>query len=172
MFYFNVSRRPSTRPSGSRPAPGPPLREGPRLRRPTLAAPASVCWARPGRWSTGPPADPRRRRPGGRRADRRPPAATRWSSVAAPGDQDADVGRDPANARHLRHLHQVRRPEDHRPRRPAYLWISPCRPRRAPPGRHGHPPARRFSITMEIYTQVSSAATREALKRLGDSLDA
>ena len=30
----------------------------------------------------------------------------------------------------------------------------------------------RFSITMEIYTQVSSAATREALKRLGDSLDA
>jgi hypothetical protein len=29
----------------------------------------------------------------------------------------------------------------------------------------------RFSITMEIYTQVS-AATREALKRLGDSLDA
>jgi hypothetical protein len=29
----------------------------------------------------------------------------------------------------------------------------------------------RFSITMEIYTQVSSAATREALKRLGDSLD-
>jgi integrase len=29
----------------------------------------------------------------------------------------------------------------------------------------------RFSITMEIYTQVSSKATREALKRLGDSLD-
>jgi hypothetical protein len=29
----------------------------------------------------------------------------------------------------------------------------------------------RFSITMEIYTQVSSAATREALKRLGESLD-
>ncbi|MBB5479982.1 hypothetical protein HNR20_004487 [Micromonospora parathelypteridis] len=28
----------------------------------------------------------------------------------------------------------------------------------------------RFSITMEIYTQVSSKATREALKRLGDSL--
>ena len=25
----------------------------------------------------------------------------------------------------------------------------------------------RFSITMEIYTQVSSEATREALKRLG-----
>jgi Site-specific recombinase XerD len=29
----------------------------------------------------------------------------------------------------------------------------------------------RFSVTMEIYTQVSSKATREALKRLGDSLD-
>jgi integrase len=28
-----------------------------------------------------------------------------------------------------------------------------------------------FSITMEIYTQVSSKATREALKRLGESLD-
>ncbi len=28
-----------------------------------------------------------------------------------------------------------------------------------------------FSITMEIYTQVSSAATREALKRLGERLD-
>ncbi|WBB69325.1 tyrosine-type recombinase/integrase [Micromonospora sp. WMMD812] len=28
----------------------------------------------------------------------------------------------------------------------------------------------RFSVTMEIYTQVSSKATREALKRLGDSL--
>jgi hypothetical protein len=26
----------------------------------------------------------------------------------------------------------------------------------------------RFSITMEIYTHVSSAATREALKRLGE----
>ena len=29
-----------------------------------------------------------------------------------------------------------------------------------------------FSITIEIYTQVSSDKTREALKRLGDSLDA
>jgi hypothetical protein len=29
----------------------------------------------------------------------------------------------------------------------------------------------RFSVTMEIYTQVSSERTREALKRLGDSLD-
>jgi integrase len=29
----------------------------------------------------------------------------------------------------------------------------------------------RFSITMEIYTQVSTKATREALKRLGESLD-
>jgi integrase len=28
-----------------------------------------------------------------------------------------------------------------------------------------------FSITMEIYTQVSSKATRDALKRLGESLD-
>jgi integrase len=28
-----------------------------------------------------------------------------------------------------------------------------------------------FAITMEIYTQVSSAQTRAALKRLGDSLD-
>ncbi|GAB3174086.1 phage integrase family protein [Micromonospora palomenae] len=28
----------------------------------------------------------------------------------------------------------------------------------------------RFSVTMEIYTQVSPRATREALKRLGDSL--
>ena len=28
-----------------------------------------------------------------------------------------------------------------------------------------------FSITMEIYTQVSSDQTREALKRLGESLD-
>jgi integrase len=28
-----------------------------------------------------------------------------------------------------------------------------------------------FSITMEVYTQVSSKATREALKRLGESLD-
>jgi integrase len=27
-----------------------------------------------------------------------------------------------------------------------------------------------FSITMEIYTQVSSKATREALRRLGESL--
>jgi integrase len=29
----------------------------------------------------------------------------------------------------------------------------------------------RFSITMEIYTQVSPKSTREALKRLGESLD-
>jgi integrase len=29
----------------------------------------------------------------------------------------------------------------------------------------------RFSITMEIYTQASTKATREALKRLGESLD-
>ena len=29
----------------------------------------------------------------------------------------------------------------------------------------------RFAVTMEIYTQVSSKATREALKRLGESLD-
>ncbi|MBG6103176.1 integrase [Micromonospora vinacea] len=29
----------------------------------------------------------------------------------------------------------------------------------------------RFSVTMEIYTQVSNKATRDALKRLGDSLD-
>jgi integrase len=29
----------------------------------------------------------------------------------------------------------------------------------------------RFSITMEIYTQVSSQATRDALKRLGERLD-
>lgn len=28
----------------------------------------------------------------------------------------------------------------------------------------------RFSVTMEIYTQVSNKATRDALKRLGDSL--
>jgi integrase len=28
-----------------------------------------------------------------------------------------------------------------------------------------------FSITMEVYAQVSSKATREALKRLGQSLD-
>jgi hypothetical protein len=27
-----------------------------------------------------------------------------------------------------------------------------------------------FSLTMEIYTQVSSAQTRAALKRLGESL--
>jgi hypothetical protein len=29
-----------------------------------------------------------------------------------------------------------------------------------------------FSITMEIHTQASSQATRDALKRLGNSLDA
>jgi integrase len=29
----------------------------------------------------------------------------------------------------------------------------------------------RFSVTMEIYTQVSTKATRAALKRLGESLD-
>lgn len=28
-----------------------------------------------------------------------------------------------------------------------------------------------FSITMEIYSQVSSKATREALRKLGQSLD-
>lgn len=28
-----------------------------------------------------------------------------------------------------------------------------------------------FDITMEIYTQVSSKQTRDALKRLGESLD-
>jgi hypothetical protein len=28
-----------------------------------------------------------------------------------------------------------------------------------------------FSITVEIYTVVSSATTREALKKLGESLD-
>jgi len=28
-----------------------------------------------------------------------------------------------------------------------------------------------FAITMEIYTQVASQATRDALKRLGESLD-
>jgi hypothetical protein len=29
----------------------------------------------------------------------------------------------------------------------------------------------RFAITMEIYTVVSSQQTRDALKRLGESLD-
>jgi len=28
-----------------------------------------------------------------------------------------------------------------------------------------------FNVTMEIYSQASSAATRDALKRLGESLD-
>jgi hypothetical protein len=28
-----------------------------------------------------------------------------------------------------------------------------------------------FKVTMEIYTRVSSEQTREALRRLGDSLD-
>ena len=28
-----------------------------------------------------------------------------------------------------------------------------------------------FSITMEVYSKVSSKSTREALKRLGESLD-
>jgi hypothetical protein len=28
-----------------------------------------------------------------------------------------------------------------------------------------------FAVTMEIYSQASSRATREALKRLSDSLD-
>jgi len=28
-----------------------------------------------------------------------------------------------------------------------------------------------FSLTMEIYTQISSDKTRAALKKLGDSLD-
>ena len=28
-----------------------------------------------------------------------------------------------------------------------------------------------FSITMEVYSNVSSKSTREALKRLGESLD-
>jgi hypothetical protein len=28
-----------------------------------------------------------------------------------------------------------------------------------------------FAVTMEIYAQASSGATREALKRLGESLD-
>ena len=28
-----------------------------------------------------------------------------------------------------------------------------------------------FSLTMEIYTQVSSKATRDALRKLGESLD-
>jgi hypothetical protein len=29
----------------------------------------------------------------------------------------------------------------------------------------------KFSVTMEIYTQVSDEQTREALRKLGDSLD-
>jgi len=29
----------------------------------------------------------------------------------------------------------------------------------------------KFTITMEIYSKVTSAQTRDALKRLGDSLD-
>ena len=29
----------------------------------------------------------------------------------------------------------------------------------------------RISVTMEVYTQVSSTATRDALRRLGDVLD-
>ena len=29
----------------------------------------------------------------------------------------------------------------------------------------------RFAITMDIYTQVSDEQTREALRKLGDSLD-
>jgi hypothetical protein len=28
-----------------------------------------------------------------------------------------------------------------------------------------------FSITMEVYSQVTSQATRDSLKRLGESLD-
>jgi hypothetical protein len=28
-----------------------------------------------------------------------------------------------------------------------------------------------FKVTMEVYTQVSSAKTREALRRLGNSLE-
>jgi hypothetical protein len=62
----------------------------------------------------------------------------------------------------------VQVPEDHRARRSPYVRI--------PAGRLGRPPSggddhARFPITMEIYTQVSSKSTREALKRLGESLD-
>nr|WP_307962351.1 hypothetical protein [Salinispora arenicola] len=64
------------------------------------------------------------------------------------------------------------RPEDHRPRRTAHACGSllvdlDVHPRVAMAIlRHAD-----SSITMEIYSQVSSKATREALRKLGQSLD-
>ena len=39
------------------------------------------------------------------------------------------------------------------------------------PGRDGHPPPRRLLDHLVIYSQASPAATREALRRLGERLD-
>ena len=43
--------------------------------------------------------------------------------------------------------------------------------RSGPVRRRDRPAKRAALVTMEIYSQVSSKATREALRRLGDSLD-
>jgi hypothetical protein len=63
------------------------------------------------------------------------------------------------------------RSKDHRARRTPYLWLAAGGPRRTSRVAMAILRHARFSITMEIYTQVSSTVTRQALKRLGDSLD-
>ena len=59
----------------------------------------------------------------------------------------------------------------HDPRRSPHLRVAAGRPRRAPSGSHAILRHAQFAITTEIYTVVSSAATRAALKKLGESLD-
>jgi hypothetical protein len=64
-----------------------------------------------------------------------------------------------------------RRPDDHRPRCSPHERNASRQPARHPRIvmqvlRHA-----KFTITMEIYSKVTSAPTRDALKRLGDSLD-
>jgi integrase len=70
-----------------------------------------------------------------------------------------------------RALREGRRPEDHRARRPPQLRDASRRPRRAPARRHADPPPRRLLPDHGDLMLASSAATRAALKRLGDSLD-
>ncbi|WP_262285381.1 hypothetical protein [Micromonospora sp. MA102] len=52
---------------------------------------------------------------------------------------------------------------------PDLMWR--CRERRMVDGCMAGSRHADFSITMEIYSQVSSRATREALRKLGESLD-
>ena len=57
---------------------------------------------------------------------------------------------------------------NHRARHSQDLCLATGRPRCPPSRRDAHPAASQIGIPMEVYTEVPSQATRDALRKLGD----